>query len=35
MVLMEAAPDLVFEPMTSELYEGESQDLGWRGRVLM
>ena len=23
MVLMEAAPELVFEPMTSELYEGE------------
>lgn len=27
MVLMEAAPELVFEPMTSELYEGEA--LGW------
>lgn len=25
MVLMEAAPELVFEPMTSELYEGEAQ----------
>lgn len=24
MVLMEAAPELVFEPMTSELYEGEA-----------
>ncbi|XP_062053705.1 transient receptor potential cation channel subfamily V member 6 [Lepus europaeus] len=24
MVLMEAAPDLVFEPMTSELYEGQT-----------
>lgn len=23
MVLMDAAPELVFEPMTSELYEGE------------
>lgn len=27
MVLMDAAPELVFEPMTSELYEGEA--LGW------
>lgn len=25
MVLMEAAPELVFEPMTSELYEGEAR----------
>ncbi|PNI99886.1 TRPV6 isoform 9, partial [Pan troglodytes] len=24
MVLMEAAPELVFEPMTSELYEGQT-----------
>lgn len=28
MVLMEAAPELVFEPMTSELYEGEGPT-GW------
>lgn len=31
MVLMGAAPELVKEPMTSELYEGEAlMDLGWR-----
>lgn len=28
MVLMEAAPELVKEPMTSELYEGEERR-GW------
>lgn len=35
MVLMEAAPELVFEPMTSELYEGEgSRGPGWREGVI-
>jgi ankyrin repeat protein len=33
MMLMEAAPELVFEPMTSELYEGE--DPGWRKTVVL
>jgi len=33
-VLMEAAPELVLEPMTSELYEGEGpRGPGWREGV--
>lgn len=35
LVLMEAAPELVFEPMTSELFEGEeARDPGWREGVI-
>ncbi len=33
MVLLEAAPELVKEPMTSELYEGEGQGPGTEGGV--